>query len=63
MSQGLSTKLNEGFEVGRTMLWLGSDDANFITGEILVMDGGHSLTSIGYDNYVRKLESFESSLI
>ena len=33
-------RLNEAVDVAKTMLWLGSEDASFITGEILVMDGG-----------------------
>lgn len=35
-----AAKINEAVEVGKTMLWLGSEDASFVTGEILVMDGG-----------------------
>jgi hypothetical protein len=33
------------------MLWLGSEDASFITGEILVMDGGQSLATTNYYKY------------
>ena len=33
-------RLNEASDVAKTMLWLGSEDASFVTGEILVMDGG-----------------------
>ena len=33
-------RLNEAVDVAKTMLWLGSEDTSFITGEILVMDGG-----------------------
>jgi len=45
------------------MLWLGSEDASFVTGEIMVMDGGQSLTSNDYPKYVEKLENFEKGLM
>jgi NAD(P)-dependent dehydrogenase (short-subunit alcohol dehydrogenase family) len=32
--------LNHPGDVARAMLFLGSEEASFITGEILVMDGG-----------------------
>lgn len=57
LHQGLSPsgvelkKINEAVEVGKTMLWLGSEDASFVTGEILVMDGGQSLTTTNYFKY------------
>lgn len=38
------------------MLWLGSDDASFITGEILTMDGGQSLTTNSYPDYLKVLD-------
>ena len=37
------------------MLFLGSDGASFITGEILVIDGGQSITSNNYADYVKFL--------
>jgi len=35
------------------MLFLSSDDASIITGEILTVDGGQSLTTNNYDEYVK----------
>jgi NAD(P)-dependent dehydrogenase (short-subunit alcohol dehydrogenase family) len=32
--------LNQPSDVAKSMLFLGSEEASFITGEILVMDGG-----------------------
>lgn len=48
---GEASRLNEASEVAKTMLWLGSEDASFVTGEILVMDGGQSLTTTAYWKY------------
>ena len=36
------------------MLWLGSYNASFINGEIVVMDGGAGVTSADYDHWVRR---------
>jgi len=47
--------LNHPGDVARSMLFLGSEEASFITGEILVMDGGQSLTSNNYPNYIKSL--------
>jgi len=41
----------EPFEVANSMLFLGSDDASMITGEILKVDGAQSLTNNRYDDY------------
>jgi regulator of RNase E activity RraA len=38
------------------MLWLGSNDASFVTGEILVIDGGQSLTTNSYPDYLKFLQ-------
>lgn len=32
--------INKPKDVARSMLWLASEDASFITGEILTIDGG-----------------------
>ena len=37
------------------LLWLSSSDASFVTGEILTVDGGQSLTSNDYPDYLRLL--------
>jgi hypothetical protein len=34
------------------MLYLGSGDASFINGEVMVLDGGISVTSNGFREYV-----------
>ena len=36
------------------MLWLGSYSANFINGEIVVMDSGVGNSSSDYDYYVKR---------
>lgn len=52
----LLNQLNQPSEVAKCMLWLASSDASFITGEILTVDGGTSLTSIDYPDYLRLLK-------
>jgi NAD(P)-dependent dehydrogenase (short-subunit alcohol dehydrogenase family) len=47
--------LNHPGDVACSMLFLGSEEASFITGEILVMDGGQSLTSNNYPDYIKSL--------
>ena len=51
----LQNQLNQPSEVAKAMLWLSSSDASFITGEILTIDGGQSLTSNDYPDYLRLL--------
>jgi len=41
------------------MLWLGSYSANFINGEIVVMDGGVGNSSSDYDYYVKRQNKYE----
>ena len=36
----LQNLINQPKDVARTLLWLASDDASFVTGEILTVDGG-----------------------
>jgi NAD(P)-dependent dehydrogenase (short-subunit alcohol dehydrogenase family) len=52
-------QLNSPSDVAKAMLFLGSDEASFITGEILVMDGGQSLTTNNYPDYLKALSSHE----
>jgi len=38
------------------MLWLGSMDASFINGEIVILDGGMHISSSNYAQYVQQAE-------
>lgn len=40
-----------------SMLWLGSDDASFVTGEILTVDGGQSLSTNNYNDFLKEVDS------
>lgn len=51
----LQNQLNQPSEVAKSILWLSSSDASFITGEILTIDGGQSLTSNDYPDYLKVL--------
>jgi len=42
--------------VANSILWLASTDANFVTGEILTIDGGQSLTTNNYSDYLKELD-------
>jgi len=44
-------------DVAKSILWLASDDASFVTGEILTIDGGQSLTNNNYVDYLKELEA------
>jgi len=44
-------------DVAKAMLWLASEDASFVTGEIMTLDGGQSLTSNNYPDYLKTLEA------
>ena len=39
---------------------MASEEASFITGEILTVDGGQSLTSNNYGDYLKELEAQKS---
>ncbi len=36
-------------------MWLASSDASFVTGEILTIDGGQSITTNRYGDYLKEL--------
>ena len=38
------------------MLWLASSDASFVTGEIMIVDGGQQLTTNKYDDFLKQLD-------
>jgi hypothetical protein len=50
-------QINQPGDVARAMLWLASDDASFVTGEVLTIDGGQSLTTNSYSDYLKELSS------
>lgn len=44
-------------DVAKCILWLSSDDASFVTGEVMTIDGGQSLTTNNYSDYLKELEA------
>ncbi len=49
-------QINLAKDVAKSLLWLASSDASFTTGEILTVDGGQSLTTNRYGDYLKELE-------
>lgn len=57
----LQGKINMASDVAKAILWLASEEASFITGEILTVDGGQSLTSDNYNDYLKQVEEIRSA--
>jgi NAD(P)-dependent dehydrogenase (short-subunit alcohol dehydrogenase family) len=53
----LMNQINMPSDVAKSLLWLASEDASFVTGEIMTVDGGQSLTSNNYPDYLKSLET------
>lgn len=51
----LMHEVNQPSEVAKAILWLSSDEASFITGEIMNIDGGQSLTSNNFGDYMEQV--------
>jgi len=51
----LSNKVCDPDEVADSILWLASNDASYVTGEILVLDGGQSLTTNLYESQIEDM--------
>lgn len=49
-------QINEPHEVATQMLWLGSNQASFMNGQVMVIDGGMLLTT---NNYLKYLDEEE----
>lgn len=49
-------QINEPHEVTMQMLWLGSKQASFMNGQVMVMDGGMLLTTSSYPKYLESEE-------
>ena len=53
---------NSPADVAYSLLFLGSADASMITGEILKVDGGHSLTNDRFGDYTNSLRANRPSI-
>lgn len=51
-------QINEPYEVATQMVWLGSNQASFMNGQVLIQDGGLSITT---SNYVKFLDAEEAN--
>lgn len=58
----LFQQVNTPKDVADAVVWMASEDASFVTGEILVVDGGQSVTTNRYEDYVKDLASQKGSL-
>lgn len=53
----LGKTINSAKDVASALLFLASEDASMVTGEIMVVDGGQSLTSNTYDDYLKAIQT------
>ena len=53
---------NQPEDVAYSMLFVGSEDASMITGEIIKVDGGHSLTNDRFGDYTTSLRSNKTAI-
>jgi NAD(P)-dependent dehydrogenase (short-subunit alcohol dehydrogenase family) len=54
-------KVSEPKDIAETVAWLWSDDASFITGEILKVDGGYTLAGANYMEYEKEMIHLEKN--
>jgi hypothetical protein len=55
-------QIQEPLDCVMQMLWLGSQDASFVNGEVVILDGGVHITSSNYAQYVQQAEEADRIL-
>eukprot|EP00831_Metopus_contortus_P016940 TRINITY_DN17130_c0_g1_i3.p3 TRINITY_DN17130_c0_g1~~TRINITY_DN17130_c0_g1_i3.p3 ORF type:complete len:109 (+),score=19.39 TRINITY_DN17130_c0_g1_i3:150-476(+) len=58
----LGKKICDPMDVADSILWLASEEASYVSGEIMVMDGGQSLTTDLYEPHMKDMISSLSRL-
>lgn len=46
-------QIQEPIDVAQQLLWLASRQASFMNGEVVILDGGVTITSSNYQEYVK----------